>query len=62
MASIQATKTGFISKWRPNQYPAIQGYNPMDEQALTIFPGEVPKKLPQLKSFWQNERLRVYCL
>ncbi|ANW23211.1 nucleoside triphosphate hydrolase [Vibrio coralliilyticus] len=52
MASIQATKTGFINRGTES-VPAIQGIT-LDEQPLTTFPGEVPKKLPQ-KSFWENE-------
>ncbi|MBN3492657.1 YcjX family protein [Vibrio neptunius] len=52
MASIQATKTGFINRGTES-VPAIQGIN-LDGQPMTIFPGEVPQKLPH-KRFWQNE-------
>jgi predicted YcjX-like family ATPase len=52
MASIQATQAGFINKGE-QAYPALQGTT-IDEQALTVFPGEVPKKLPE-QSYWQQQ-------
>ncbi|EEX92574.1 hypothetical protein VIOR3934_04959 [Vibrio orientalis CIP 102891 = ATCC 33934] len=52
MASIQATQAGFINKG-DQAYPALQGTT-VDEQALTVFPGEVPKKLPD-QAYWQEQ-------
>jgi len=52
IASIQATQAGFISKGE-HSYPAIQGAT-IDEQMMTIFPGEVPKKLPA-RDYWNNQ-------
>ncbi|MDA0147770.1 YcjX family protein [Vibrio sp. LaRot3] len=51
MASIQATKPGFIAQNGESQ-PALQGTT-LAEQAMTVFPGEVPKKLPQA-NYWQQ--------
>ncbi len=51
IASIQATQAGFISS-SGKTYPALQGQT-LDNQPLTVFPGEVPKKLPDA-AFWQN--------
>ncbi len=33
--------------------PAIQGVT-LEEQSLTVFPGEVPKKLPS-PAYWQQQ-------
>jgi predicted YcjX-like family ATPase len=52
MASIQATQAGFINKGE-QAYPALQGTT-IDEQAITVFPGEVPKKLPE-QAYWQQQ-------
>ena len=52
MASVQATQSGFISSG-DERTPALQGYT-LDGTALTVFPGEVPKKLPG-SGFWQNK-------
>ncbi|NOH80574.1 YcjX family protein [Vibrio sp. RE86] len=52
IASIQATQAGFITKG-DQSYPALQGVT-LDETPLTIFPGEVPKKLPS-QEYWQGE-------
>ncbi|MEZ8101463.1 YcjX family protein [Vibrio bivalvicida] len=52
IASIQATQAGFISKG-DQSYPAIQGVT-IDEQSMTVFPGEVPKKLPT-QNYWANQ-------
>lgn len=51
MASIQATQAGFISTG-DNTVPALQGET-LTGDALTVFPGEVPSKLPS-KEYWQN--------
>ncbi|CAK4068303.1 YcjX family protein [Vibrio sp. 16] len=52
MASIQATQTGFIGQG-DQAVPAIQGVT-LEEQPMTVFPGEVPKKLPN-KVYWQQQ-------
>ncbi|WP_070965344.1 YcjX family protein [Vibrio sonorensis] len=51
IASIQATQAGYISSSDSN-YPAVQGTT-IEGDALTLFPGEVPSKLPESK-FWQQ--------
>ncbi|MCG3810905.1 YcjX family protein [Photobacterium damselae] len=51
LASIQATEPGFVNH-HGQQVPALRGVS-MDEQPQTLFPGEVPKRLPN-ESFWQN--------
>ncbi|NVD06834.1 YcjX family protein [Vibrio sp. JPW-9-11-11] len=51
LASIQATQAGFINDG-DKSHPALQGVT-LDEQPMTLFPGEVPKKLPQ-PSYWNN--------
>jgi len=52
MASIQATQTGFIGQG-DQAIPALQGVT-MDEQPMTVFPGDVPKKLPN-QAYWQQQ-------
>ncbi|EGU30901.1 YcjX family protein [Vibrio scophthalmi] len=52
MASIQATQTGFINQGEQS-IPAIQGTT-MNDQAITVYPGEVPRKLPSA-SYWQQK-------
>ncbi|KII79501.1 YcjX family protein [Vibrio renipiscarius] len=52
MASIQATQTGFIAQG-DKSIPAIQGTT-MDGQSITVYPGEVPRKLPSA-AYWQQQ-------
>lgn len=52
MASVQATQSGFINRGDSNM-PALQGVT-LDGEPLTVFPGEVPKKLPN-KEYWQQQ-------
>ncbi|NOI13150.1 YcjX family protein [Vibrio hepatarius] len=52
MASIQATKTGYINQ-DGQSIPALQGVT-LDERAITVFPGEVPKKLPG-EAYWEKQ-------
>lgn len=52
MASIQATKAGFVANGN-DSVPAVQGTT-LNGQPLTIFPGEVPKKLPD-HSYWAQQ-------
>ncbi|WCE28330.1 YcjX family protein [Vibrio sp. SCSIO 43137] len=53
IASIKATSNGFVSDGEQN-IPAIQGVT-LSGEPMTLFPGEVPKKLPKA-DFWQNNR------
>ncbi|EGU37692.1 ATPase [Vibrio ichthyoenteri ATCC 700023] len=52
MASIQATQTGFIAQG-DQSIPAIQGTT-MAGQPITVYPGEVPRKLPSAV-YWQQK-------
>src|SRR5690606_23452066 len=51
MASVRATQAGFIANGSES-VPAIQGHT-LDGRSLTLFPGEVPKKIPDV-DFWQR--------
>lgn len=51
LASIRATTTGYVSDG-DNNIPALQGVT-LDGNPLTLYPGEVPKKLPD-ETFWQQ--------
>ncbi|AXT71138.1 YcjX family protein [Vibrio sp. dhg] len=51
IASIQATTPGFISTG-DKAVPALQGIT-LDGEPMTMFPGEVPRKLPNA-AYWQN--------
>ena len=51
IASIQATTPGFIAAG-DKTVPALQGTT-LDGEPMTMFPGEVPKKLPDA-AYWQN--------
>lgn len=52
MASIQATETGYIGQG-DQACPAIRGTT-LDGDPMTVFPGEVPKKLPAA-DYWQSQ-------
>ncbi len=52
LASIQATQSGFIGDGE-SKVPALQGVT-LDDESITLFPGEVPSKLPN-ESYWQNK-------
>ncbi|KJY84899.1 nucleoside triphosphate hydrolase [Vibrio galatheae] len=52
MASIQATQAGFITQGEQT-YPAIQGVT-LNDGSQTVFPGEVPKKLPA-EEYWHHQ-------
>ena len=51
IASIQATQAGFINQ-QGESHPAIQGVSEQG-QSMTLFPGDVPEKLPAA-DYWQN--------
>ncbi|WP_318514713.1 YcjX family GTP-binding protein [Photobacterium leiognathi] len=51
LASIQATEPGFVTH-QGQQVPALRGSD-MAGNPQTLFPGEVPKRLPN-EAFWQQ--------
>ncbi|PSW07324.1 YcjX family protein [Photobacterium lipolyticum] len=51
LSSIQATEPGFVA-YKGEQMPALRGHT-LNGQVQTLFPGEVPRRLPN-ESFWQN--------
>ncbi|MFY2508432.1 YcjX family protein [Vibrio pectenicida] len=57
IASIQATQSGFINQ-ASDTISAIQGIT-TEGETFTIFPGELPKKLPQ-PDFWINHEFNFY--
>ncbi|HGN1704895.1 TPA: YcjX family protein [Providencia rettgeri] len=53
LASIQATESGLVD-FKGEKLPALKGERLIDGQALTFYPGEVPKRLPN-QQFWQRQ-------
>ncbi|KAA9001993.1 YcjX family protein [Affinibrenneria salicis] len=53
IASVQATQSGMVEH-RGQAVPALQGHRLEDGQPLTVFPGEVPARLPDA-AFWRNQ-------
>ncbi|WP_064602861.1 YcjX family GTP-binding protein [Photobacterium sp. J15] len=51
LSSIQATEPGFVS-YQGQQMPALRGHT-LTGQAQTLFPGEVPRRLPN-DEYWQE--------
>ncbi len=51
LSSIQATEPGFVS-YHGQQMPALRGSD-MDDQPQTIYPGEVPRRLPN-DTYWEQ--------
>lgn len=51
LSSIQATEPGFVS-YHGQQMPALRGHT-LDEQPQTIYPGEVPRRLPN-ENYWEQ--------
>lgn len=51
LSSIQATEPGFVSH-QGQQVPALRGHT-MSGQAQMLFPGEVPRRLPN-DTYWQQ--------
>lgn len=47
LASIQATENGMI-EYKGEQLPALKGHRLSDGQLMTFFPGEVPRRLPNV--------------
>jgi predicted YcjX-like family ATPase len=58
ISSIQATTAGFVTPSQPSatkqSVPAIQGTT-LDGQPLTLYPGEVPQKLPDA-DYWKESQ------
>lgn len=54
LSSIQATEPGFVD-YHGRQVPALRGHQ-IDGEAKTLFPGEVPRRLPN-DAFWQQSDL-----
>lgn len=57
LASIQATMPGYASSGEKT-FQAVKGTT-LEEETLTLFPGEVPPKLPQ-KEYWQGSGFEFY--
>lgn len=53
LASVQATTAGIVEH-QGQQYPALKGNRLSDGASLTVFPGEVPARLPSA-AFWQQQ-------
>ncbi|MDF2783718.1 MAG: hypothetical protein K0S95_253 [Pantoea eucrina] len=53
LAAIQATESGLVDH-RGEKLPALRGERLADGEPLTVYPGEVPPRLPG-NSFWQQQ-------
>ena len=53
LASVQATQSGIID-YQGQPVPALKGHRLEDGAPLTVFPGEVPARLPG-GAFWQQQ-------
>ena len=53
LASVQATETGIV-EYQGQSVPALKGHRLQDGAPLTVFPGEVPARLPGA-AFWQQQ-------
>lgn len=53
LASVQATQAGMID-YQGQPVPALKGHRLADGAPLTLFPGEVPARLPD-PDFWQRQ-------
>lgn len=53
LASVQATESGFVDH-QGQRIPALKGHRLDDGAPLTVFPGEVPARLPG-PAFWRNQ-------
>ena len=54
IASVRATKAGKILH-QGQQVPVLQGRRSNDDKTITVFPGSVPKKLPN-EGYWQESK------
>ncbi|CAM3736336.1 YcjX family protein [Parendozoicomonas haliclonae] len=53
ISAIRATRAGVLEK-DGERYPVIQGYSLADNQQLTVYPGQVPRQLPD-NNFWEEQ-------
>ena len=53
ISAIRATRSGTVEKGG-ERYPVIQGFSLKDNQRLTVYPGQVPRQLPD-SSFWKQQ-------
>lgn len=53
LASVQATESGIVNH-HGQPIPALKGHRLDDGAPLTVFPGEVPARLPG-PAFWQQQ-------
>jgi len=56
LAAVQATQNGMINH-QGQMLPALQGQRLSDGESLTLFPGDVPARLPGA-DFWQQQRFQ----
>ncbi|RRZ95651.1 YcjX family protein [Erwinia sp. 198] len=53
LASVQATQSGLVDH-QGEKIPALRGHRLSDNEPLTVYPGEVPPRLPG-NVFWQQQ-------
>lgn len=53
LASVQATQSGLVDH-NGEKIPALRGHRLTDNEPLTVYPGEVPPRLPG-SAFWQQQ-------
>lgn len=53
LASVQATQSGLVDH-NGEKIPALRGHRLADNELLTVYPGEVPPRLPG-SAFWQQQ-------
>jgi len=53
LASVQATESGMVD-YQGQSMPAVKGQRLSDGQPLTLYPGDVPARLPE-HQFWARQ-------
>ncbi|WP_380178093.1 YcjX family protein [Kalamiella sp. sgz302252] len=53
LAAVQATQSGLVDH-QGEKIPALRGHRLADNEPLTVYPGEVPPRLPG-SAFWQQQ-------
>lgn len=53
LASVQATQSGLVDH-QGEKIPALRGHRLSDDSPLTVYPGDVPPRLPG-NAFWQQQ-------
>lgn len=56
LASIRATQSGIVTH-NGEQISALRGHRLQDGQAITVYPGDVPPRLPGAQ-FWQQQQFQ----